>query len=158
MRLIVFALTYISLGYVLSAQEIFLYEGWKFKKGDNPDWAKPEWNDSDWQPIEVGRDWESQGYENQNGYGWYRYKVYLPSALKEKSLFKDSLKFLFGKIDDHDQFYLNGVLIAQNAYKTFTFGSEQNNASAYNLDRRYTLSVRDPSIRWEGWNTIAMGA
>ena len=35
---------------------IALDSGWKFKAGDNPDWAKPGFDDSSWQSINLFQD------------------------------------------------------------------------------------------------------
>ncbi|MDX2188788.1 MAG: putative Ig domain-containing protein [Bacteroidota bacterium] len=142
----------------VNAQEILLYNGWKFQKGDDMAWAAPTFDDSKWKPIEVNRTWESQGYEGQDGYGWYRIKIMIPSTLKQNSFYKDSLKFLLGFIDDHDQLYLNGELLAQNAYKTFQFGTNNNTpgGSAYNIERRYAISTNHKAIQWDKENVIAI--
>jgi len=36
--------------------------GWVMHTGDNPDWAKAEFDDSEWKAIEVGSPWEEAGY------------------------------------------------------------------------------------------------
>ena len=35
----------------LPAKGILLDKGWKFHEGDNPEWAKPDMDDSKWQSI-----------------------------------------------------------------------------------------------------------
>lgn len=141
-----------------SAQEIDISQGWKFKQGDNLEWAKPEFNDADWKSIEVGRTWELQGYEKYDGYGWYRYKVFLPSSLKKNATRKDSIKFCLGIIDDHDQFYLNGTKIAENAGMKFIFGNTDNSLgnSAYYKERKYVVSVQNPALKWDKENIISI--
>lgn len=146
------------LSYKLSAQKIDLKQGWKFKQGDNLEWAKPTFNDSDWKTIEVDRNWEYQGYEKYDGYAWYRIKVFIPSSILAKSISKDSLKLLLGKIDDHDQTFLNGTKIGENGGLKFEFGNKNTSAgfTAYNTDRNYTISVQNPAILWDKENTIAI--
>ena len=36
----------------LPVQGILLDKGWKFHVGDNPDWARPDFDDSKWEDIE----------------------------------------------------------------------------------------------------------
>lgn len=79
---------------------------WKFKTGDNKEWKKNNFNDKDWDKIVVPGFWESQGYNNYDGFGWYRKTFKVPSDLKNKKLV-----LMVGKIDDLDQVYLNGELI-----------------------------------------------
>src|SRR5690242_9649480 len=93
----------------LTAQ-VTLTQGWKFHTGDEQQWARPGFNDTDWKPIETGMLWENQGYKDYNGYGWYRLHVTIPSSLKGRSYLKGDLKIQLGKIDDGDQVYLNGKL------------------------------------------------
>lgn len=142
----------------LWAQPIDISKGWKFKQGDNTEWAKPDFNDGDWKPIEVGKFWEFQGYEGYNGHAWYRKKVHMPSSLKQNSVWKDSLRISLGLIDDHDQVFLNGIMIGQNAGMKFEFGNNNNtpDQTAYNKYRNYVLSVNHPAIKWDAENTIAV--
>src|SRR5207237_10119429 len=96
-----------------AAQEVSIAQGWKFKTGDSSQWASPTYNDQNWKPISVYHSWESQGYPNYDGFGWYRLHVIIPSSIKEKSYLKDSLRLDLGIIDDNDEVYLNGKLIAE---------------------------------------------
>jgi alpha-galactosidase len=85
-----------------------------FNVGDNFEWAKSYFDVTSWKPIKVGEPWESQGYVDYDGYGWYHIKFNLPSYLKKKAYLKDTIQFLLGKIDDCDQTFLNGKLLGQN--------------------------------------------
>lgn len=157
-KIIINTLIFSVLSFAIYAQEIDIKQGWKFKQGDNLEWAKPTYIDTDWKAIEVGRNWEFQGYEKYDGYAWYRTKVYIPSSLKKNSTSKDSLKLLLGKIDDHDQVFLNGSKIAENGGMKFVFGTKDNSPgnSAYGIERRYAISTQNPAILWDKENTIAI--
>jgi alpha-galactosidase len=133
---------------------------WKFKAGDNIAWAAPSFDDSKWGTILPNKIWEEQGFEKLDGFAWYRIKFLLPSSLKAKSMMKDSLQFLLGKIDDCDQVYLNGELIGQNA-KTLGVKTSPGNdfikeQGIWDTERRYVLSVTDPRILWDKENIIAV--
>jgi len=95
---------------LLSAQTIQLKDGWKFSATDNMNYSKTDYNDSQWQNISVGKNWDDQGYEDLDGFAWYRIRVFIPSSLKENSVLKDSIKIYLGKIDDYDQAYINGQI------------------------------------------------
>lgn len=138
---------------IANAQEIDLSRGWKFKTGDDLAWSATSLNDADWKPIEVNNHWEAQGYENYNGYAWYRLRFALPSSIKANSLLKDSLRILLGRIDDGDQTFLNGKLIGQNGGLTGPF---EGNKVAYGKHRRYSISVSDPAILWDKENVLAV--
>ena len=45
---------------------------WKFHAGDDPRWADPNLNDSDWKLIQVPLSLNKQGYPDFSGYSWYR--------------------------------------------------------------------------------------
>ena len=63
-----------------TTQALDIAEGWRFTKGDDPAWAQPEFDDSAWKPIDVGKPWEKAGHEGYDGYGWYRLRVSVPAA------------------------------------------------------------------------------
>ncbi len=138
---------------------IDLDHGWKFKTGDDLSWAKPEADDSKWDSISTGKLWEEQGHDNYDGYAWYRIKVLIPSSLKESSYLKDSLQFILGKIDDCDQFFLNGTLIGEN--NTLTSNPIADSifsklSGFYATDRNYILAVNSPKILWDKENVLAV--
>ena len=51
---------------------------WRFQIGDNPAWADPNFDDSNWPLIRSDESWTRQGYPAFNGYAWYRFKVEVP--------------------------------------------------------------------------------
>ena len=80
---------------------------WKFSVGDNPKWAEANFDDSDWDKIQVPSKWENQGYDDYDGFAWYR-KTFHLGNLNESNIY-----LLLGRIDDADEVYLNGKLIAK---------------------------------------------
>jgi beta-galactosidase/beta-glucuronidase len=90
----------------LISLDINLRGEWKFDTGDSIIWKDPAYSDSDWISITVPGIWEDQGYDNYDGYAWYRKSFDLPPRLKS-----EKLVLLMGKIDDIDQVYLNGTLV-----------------------------------------------
>jgi alpha-galactosidase len=133
------------------AQDISIQNGWKFKTGDDPNWSKPAYDDADWKPIEIGKSWENQGYDRYDGFAWYRLHVIIPSSIRDKSFLKEKLVFELGKIDDGDEVFLNGAMIGMNGGKA---GEIKN--GPYDVQRSYTLSLRDPRILWDKDNVIAV--
>jgi len=81
---------------------------WKLKMGDDGDYAQPGWDDAAWQTVAVPSYWDSYGYKDYDGVGWYRTHFHLPRGLENEKL----ILFL-GKIDDVDQVYLNGKLLGK---------------------------------------------
>jgi hypothetical protein len=79
---------------------------WKFQLNDSTIWKNEDFNDADWKTINVPEHWEDQGYEDYDGYAWYRRKFDMPSQLIDQKLV-----MVAGKIDDIDEVYINGKLI-----------------------------------------------
>ena len=48
---------------------------WRFHTGDDPSWAEPSFNDSNWQAIDVRQSLAEQGIDSYNGYAWYRLTI-----------------------------------------------------------------------------------
>ena len=114
---IVFAACLFFTSLSLFSQDVNITKGWKFKTGDSSAWSSPTFNDASWAPIEVGKPWEAQGYDNYDGFAWYRLHIVIPSSIKEKSFLKEKLRFDMGKIDDGDEVFLNGSLIGETPAK-----------------------------------------
>ncbi len=144
-----------------TGQSIQLKNGWKFLASDNLDFAKLDFNDSKWESIATNKNWEHQGYNNLDGYAWYRIKIFLPSSLLENSYLKDSIKIYLGKIDDYDQSFLNGKIFGVNGRNagvnsTLDDSFMKEIEIPWNKERNYTLAVNDPLIMWDKENVIAV--
>lgn len=139
-KLLLLALFLISAN-LFSQQNIYLGQP-KFKTGDDAAWKEPSFNDADWKNIKTGQQWEIQGYDNYDGYAWYRFHFFLPASLKETSLWKDSLKFIMGKIDDNDETFLNGILIGK--------------TEGWTLPREYHVATNNAAVKWNADNVIAV--
>jgi len=137
------------------------FNNWKFKTGDSLSWADPAYIDTTWKTIDVGKDWESQGYSDYDGYAWYRITFRLPSSLEEKAFFKDSLQFILGQIDDCDETYLNGKLLGQNSKLIAATSNEalpdfSKMTGKWNVNRNYTVPTNDPRLMWDKVNVLAV--
>lgn len=76
---------------------------WKFHTGDDPQWANPDFNDSNWPGLFVPLKWSQQGYQGYCGVAWYR--VHLPALKVQHSAVS------IGQVSDAYQVFVNGVLI-----------------------------------------------
>jgi hypothetical protein len=142
------------LPFVLSAQ-IDLSGNWKFKTGDDLAWAKPETDDHAWTSISPKTIWEQQGFDNYNGYAWYRIHFKLPTSLRTQAALKDSIRILLGKIDDCDVVYLNGVKIGQTGSLPEDKGGY---VTFWNVARKYMIAGNHPALRWDAENVLAVRA
>jgi alpha-galactosidase len=134
----------------VTAQEVSLDKGWKFKTGDSTQWASPTNNDQNWKPISVSHSWEAQGYPNYDGFGWYRLHLVIPSSIKEKSYLKDSVRIDLGIIDDNDEVYLNGKLIGKYG------GRGGDIKTSHYGPRSYVVATSNPAILWDKENVLAI--
>ena len=48
---------------------------WKFHTGDDPLWAEPALDDSNWPAANLSQSLVEQGFDTYSGYGWYRIKL-----------------------------------------------------------------------------------
>jgi sialate O-acetylesterase len=100
---------------------------WKFALGDNMKFAKPDFNDADWETVYVPAAWQEEGFRRYNGYAWYRTTFEIEFKAGEP------LFLHLGKIDDVDEVYINGQLIGS------TGGFPPDYFSAWNVNRTYTI-------------------
>jgi alpha-galactosidase len=133
-----------------AAQEIAIDKGWKFAIGDSAQWAQPGYNDQNWKPISLTHSWESQGYTYTNGFGWYRLHLVIPASLKASAYLKDSLRLTLNNVDDNDEVYLNGKLVAK-------YGGKGGDITTGNYgNRSYTIAANNPAILWDKQNLLAI--
>ncbi|HOO15385.1 MAG TPA: hypothetical protein PLF00_09725, partial [Candidatus Marinimicrobia bacterium] len=111
----------------IEAAELSLQGNWLFHLGDDSTWSAPSSNDSNWLPIRVPDYWEKQGFENYDGFAWYRYHFQADSAL----LRQDSLILYLGKIDAANETFLNGVCIGRSGAFPPESLSTKNNVRQY---------------------------
>ncbi|MBD3378440.1 glycoside hydrolase [candidate division KSB1 bacterium] len=124
-------------------QEIDLHGEWRFEIGDNTDYAEADYDDSNWELIQVPGTWENEGFPGYDGFAWYRIRFFIPKDLRSKVLY-----FKLGRIDDADRVYLNGNLIGGKGnfppeYKT-----------AFNVKRIYFIPKG--FVRFGAENTLAI--
>jgi len=138
---------FLGLTPVLDAQNL-LKPVWKFNTGDNPAWAWPGFDDSAWDTIEAGTAWERKGYEDYDGFAWYRQEVFIPGTWRKRAERNGGLVLKLGQIDDADVTYFNGQILGA------TGGFPPEYLSAYGVPRAYTVPV--DRITWNAQNTIAI--
>ena len=135
-------LTILSFG-VINPNEINLNGKWKFNVGDNPYWANPNFDDSQWDEIYAPGDWENQGYRKYDGFAWYRKKITPGEQHSDKVIYLE-----LGYIDDVDEVFINGVKVGQTGKFPPHF------STGYKTNRRYL--VPNQLIHFGKENTIAI--
>lgn len=133
-------------------KSINLQGRWNFSIGDNLEWSKPDFNDSNWEKINVPARWEEEGYQGYNGFAWYRTSVVVPEDFKNRIVYLE-----LGYIDDVDEIYFNGEKIGQTgsfppqfstAYQSFRKYVVPN--SLIKLNKENFISVRTYDAQLEG--------
>jgi len=162
-----FILVFICTAFLLScadrkveSNKIEFSKNWKFSKGDDLAWPKPDFDDSRWDTVAAGTGWNDIGLFEYDGYGWYRTRITIPSSLKENHVLKDSLKIDLGYIDNFDQVFLNGSLIGEN-YRTVKAGTVADTLFKNELNvnpgpRSYVIATNDSRIYWDKENVVAI--
>jgi len=122
---------------------VSLSGSWKFTIGDDPRWASPQFDDSSWDQILVPDSWEKQGYDDYNGYAWYRKRFHSGSVPKNSPVY-----LVLGNIDDVDIVYLNGKVLGSNG----SFPPDV--VTAYGNRRKYSIPAG--YLNESGENVIAV--
>ena len=91
----------------LPEQGILLDKGWKFHAGDNPDWAKADFDDSKWKSIDPTKDIMDLPQVRKAESGYLRFHFQIDSALIGRALSLKISQTIASEI------YLNGRLIHQ---------------------------------------------
>jgi len=125
--------------------EINLQGSWKFKTGDNMEYKDPLYNDNGWRTLTVPKAWEDQGYNDYDGFAWYRKKFFVSGNYSN-----EKVVIMMGKIDDFDEVYLNGTFIGNKKISEY---SDDNN-SRYNELRIYYIDGK--LLQQNKYNIIAV--
>lgn len=116
---------------------------WKFTIGDDPVWASPDYDDSDWDKVFVPQSWEENGFKNYNGYAWYRKNFTITAPKSSQFVYLN-----IGYIDDADEVYVNGKLVGASG----VMGPKSE--TAYDIPRMYP--VPNKILNNGGKNLIAV--
>jgi len=85
----------------------------RFMIGNQDNWKATDFNDSDWKKQKLGDVWQNQGYPDYHGFAWYRIHVFIPSSLKRRAIWGDSLRIYLAHVNDVDESYFNGTKIGK---------------------------------------------
>lgn len=136
------------------ASEISIADHWKYKASDNKDFALVDWNDSDWEVVNIPHSWNDKDViDEQRGYrravSWYRKKLFVPVEGQNKKLI-----LRFDGVSSKATVYVNGKLLKTHlgAYTAFyvditnvcKVGDE--NVLAVRVDNSYSLGEIFPPV------------
>lgn len=120
-----------------------LISDWHFEIGDNMEWIKPDFDDSNWEKIAVPGTWESAGFPGYDGYAWYRVKFKIKDPQDDVTYY-----LRLGVIDDVDATFVNGHLVG------FTGSFPPNYITAYANNRQYLIPGKN--LNKNGANLISV--
>jgi hypothetical protein len=108
---------------------------WLFKTdpknvGVKDKWFLDNYQTDGWSPILSGEYWEKQGYDEYDGYAWYKKDVFIPKSWKGASP-----GIIFGGVDDAYELYINGKRIASFGTLTSDSSSVFNTVTTFLLDK-----------------------
>lgn len=90
-------------------QDVINLEGlWKIKTRNNNDYADPDYDDAEWEDIQVPADWKVIGIRDLQDYAWYRKTFTLANGTN-----LDNLVLIGGYIDDFDVTFVNGQKVGE---------------------------------------------
>lgn len=125
---------------------------WKFSIGDDINWANPLYDDSDWDEINVPEQWEDQGYNEYNGYAWYRKTIRIGDIPAGGTIF-----LMLGRIDDADMVYLNGKLLGKSGKFPPDFVTAYDKVRKYAIPSGYLKTDADNVIAVRVYDTYLDG-
>lgn len=114
---------------------------WAFTVGDDPGWADPNVETTDWDWLKVPGRWENN-YPDYNGYAWYR-RTFNLNMVPQRA----NVVLFLGYIDDVDEVFINGKKVGQSG----SFFPEF--VTAFNVERRYVVPL---SLLKKTGNVIAV--
>ena len=89
----------------LPANGLLLQKGWRYHAGDDPAWAKPEFDDSRWDTLNPSRPRRELPQAAQTGISWLRLRFRLGDSLRQRAVLLQALGYGVWEI------YLNGRLV-----------------------------------------------
>ena len=129
-------------------ETIDLTKDWLFSPDENnigisEKWFSTTFNDSKWNTIDAGKDWEVQGYPDLDGYGWYRKTVDIPADWEGREIW---LKF--SGVNDSYRLFINGKFLtsfgdAENTIFNSSTLSELSRVLKFGEENLITVQVND---------------
>ncbi|MCI1189958.1 ATP-binding protein [Hymenobacter sp. DH14] len=101
----------------LPADGLQLIKGWRYHPGDDPAWARPDFDDSGWKPLALRRNGREMPRATQTGVYWLRLRFRLSDSLRPRTL---ALQFWRRGTAD---VYLNGRLLSDSTRRARVRGS-----------------------------------
>jgi hypothetical protein len=136
-----------------------LSNAWRFKPdpaaaGVTDRWYAAELDDAGWATLrsDTGSGWEAQGFAGHHGYGWYRQRVTVTDAM----LAPESLRLLFGAVDEQAWVYINGRLAFEHTVASTGLPVETLWTTPFRFDPRPFLKPGENTLAVRVHDTLGM--
>jgi diguanylate cyclase (GGDEF)-like protein len=93
--------------HIEKADKASIAQPWSFATGDDMRWARPSFDDSDWELLPVPGDWRRHGYGDYFGAAWYRLTVNLSDRILDSDE-RYRLAISIGKVYTSYEIYAGG--------------------------------------------------
>ncbi|OQA65312.1 MAG: beta-D-glucuronidase [Ignavibacteria bacterium ADurb.Bin266] len=111
---------------------------WDFRTGDDSLFLKEKIDDIKTTKLMVPAHWDIQGYQDYDGFAWYKKSFVVPKKYEGENMI-----LLLGKIDDIDQTFVNGVLVGSTGNWNFKdIPKEFNKYDEYKIVRAYSVPAK----------------
>ncbi|OGH56668.1 MAG: hypothetical protein A3G34_05135 [Candidatus Lindowbacteria bacterium RIFCSPLOWO2_12_FULL_62_27] len=129
----------------LKASILSINHAWRFRPdphdtGLRDEWFRTDFDDSRWSMIDAGKTWESQGFPEYDGVGWYRKRIDIPADWKGTIV-----RLAASGVDDEYDVYVNGTFVRHHG--------EKPDRSVWNWQ---TYTRLDPHLEFGKANTLAI--
>ena len=122
----------------LSQQGVLLDKGWKWHQGDDPKWAKPEFDDSRWANIDPAQDIHDLPQVRKARIGWFRLRLQLSPGLAEQAL-----SIVISQAGA-SEIYLNGKSI----YRFGVVSQDYRHEQTYKLNNEpFSIQLNRPTVQ-----------
>ena len=134
-----------------------IHDDWKFRLNDDTTAYHTQYDDSDWETVEIPHDWSFENGTSKNGaqkanggyfsggIAWYRKNITVPSDWKDKRIYIE-----FDGVYMNSEVWINGHYLGKRPYGYIRFRYD---LSEFLRNGSNTISVRvdnslEPSARW----------
>ena len=137
----------------LPEEGVLLNQGWKWHAGDNPEWAKAEYDDTNWEEIDPTKDIFDEVPEipKPSGICWFRLHLRMDCKLQQKILSFSASQ------SGASELYANGLrvwsfgVISRNPEKIQAFDPAYKPIPYFNPDSTIVLAIRytlQPNVKY----------
>jgi beta-galactosidase len=147
-----------SLAQVSFGDAININQDWTFSRGDHPEAAQPEFNDSRWRRLNLPHDWSVEGPYSPDlasctgylpgGIGWYRKTLTIPEAMKDKKVY-----IYFEGVYRDGGVYINGTSLGMRPNGYISYMYELTPYIRYGMDNVVSVRVDHSQSADSRWYT-----